>query len=117
MTTDLVQTIKPRYEVHPYNGTTSRTTCTFDKKKRQLVTKTVDDEGGFMIYFPKGHSIRARDAAHLVELGFDQPATLIDMETGDEAGREDSSLRAHSDRITRLTKSGENLPEGKEANS
>ena len=104
----LQQDIKPAYEVHPFTGVTSRNIAEFDKKKRSVVYKSVDAEGGYMIYFPKGHSIRAFDDDHLAELGFDKPAKLIDMETGDETGEAHGSLRQHSQRITRQTKSGEN---------
>ena len=102
------QDIKPAYEVHPFSGTTMRRMCEFDEKSRTLVSKEVEAKGGYMIYFPKGHSIRAFDDKHLKELGFSEPAKLIDMETGDEAGDAHGSLKTQSRRMTRRTKSGEN---------
>jgi len=112
-----LQVIKPAYEVHPFSGTTKRRVYGFDKKSRQLTVEEVDAEGGYMVYFPKGHSIRVFDDEHLKVLGFDQPAKLIDMETGEESGEAHGSLRQHSRRVTRRTKSGENLDDGKEASA
>ncbi len=103
------QDIKPEYEVHPFNGVTTRKVYSFDKEKRVIVSEDVEAKGGFMIYFPKGHSIRAFDEKHLAELGFDKPAKLIDMETGDDAGEAHGSLKIQSQRKTRRTKGGENL--------
>lgn len=102
------QDIKPAYEVHPFSGETIRRIFEFDKEKRVIVSKDVTAEGGYMIYFPKGHSIRAFDDKHLAELGFDKPAKLIDMETGDETGEGHGSLKTRSRRMTHRTKSGEN---------
>ena len=105
------QEIKPAYEVHPFSGKTEHNARRFDEEKRIIVTEIVTKEGGYMIYFPKGHSIRAFDDAHLAALGFDKPAKLIDMETGDETGEAHGSLRQNSERKTRRTKSGEILGE------
>ena len=102
------QEIKPAYEVHPFSGVTTRKVYEFDAEKRVIVSKEVEAKGGYMIYFPKGHSIRAFDEKHLAELGFDKPAKLIDMETGDEAGEAHGSLKTRSRQMTRQTKSGEN---------
>ncbi len=104
-----LQDIKPEYEVHPFTGVTTRRVYEFNEEKRIIEGKDVEAKGGYMIYFPKGHSIRAFDDKHLAALGFDKPAKLIDMETGDEAGEVDhNSLRTKSQRMTRRTKSGEN---------
>ncbi len=102
------QDIKPAYEVHPFNGETIRRVYKFDEEKHTIVAKDVTAKGGYMIYFPKGHSIRAFDDDHLAALGFDKPAKLIDMETGDEAGEAHGSLKTRSRRMTHRTKSGEN---------
>ncbi len=102
------QNVKPAYEVHPFGGVTTRKVYEFDKEKRIIVPKDVEAKGGYMIYFPKGHSIRAFDDKHLAALGFDKPAKLIDMETGDEAGEAHGSLKTRSRQMTRRTKSGEN---------
>lgn len=106
-----VQDIKPTYEVHPFNGTTTRNVCTIDEKTRQVVCKDEPDSGGYIVYFPKGHSIRVRDDEELAVLGFDKPAKLIDMETGDETGTVPENLKVRSTRMTRRTKSGENATE------
>ncbi len=103
-----LQDIKPAYEVHPFAGETIRRVYEFDETKRVIVGKDVVAKGGYMIYFPKGHSIRAFEEKHLAQLGFDKPAKLIDMETGDEAGEAHGSLKTRSRQMTRRTKSGEN---------
>jgi len=111
------QDIKPAYEVHPYSGVTTRNVCRIDKKTRQVVCEEVEDTGGYMVYFPKGHSIRVRDDEELAALGFDKPAKLIDMETGDETGQIAENLLKRSERMTRRTKSGENLGKEKGADA
>ena len=97
------QEIKPAYEVHPFSGVTTRRMYEFDEEKRIIIPKDVEAKGGYMVYFPKGHSIRAFDDAHLAELGFDKPAKLIDMETGEETGEAHGSLKTRSERMTRIT--------------
>lgn len=103
------QDVRAAYEVHPYTGKTTRQVCKVDKKTRQVVCEHVEDTGGYMVYFPKGHSIRVRDEKELALLGFDRPAKLIDMETGDETGQVAESLLKRSQRMTHRTRSGENL--------
>lgn len=60
--------------------------------------KTVKQDAGYMVYFPKGHSIRIRTEAELKRLGFDRGAQLVDMETG-EVVDEDASEGSLKDKV------------------
>jgi hypothetical protein len=64
------------------------------KHKRELVkftskgdrkTEVVEEDAGYLVTFPKGHSIRVSTDAELHRLGFDQTIPLID-EDGDAVG-------------------------------
>lgn len=107
----LNQNVRPAYEVHPFHGTTTKMKCTFNKETRAIEYNEVETEGGFMVYFPKGHSIRLEDEAALKAHGFDLPAAMVDLETGDEVGVSNDSLRRRSAAMTKTSRSG-----GKEAN-
>jgi len=73
--------LKPRYEVHKLKGTAKRTL-----------------DAGWMVYFPSGASIRVWTKEEMERQGFDLPANLIDMETGDEtAPMSNVSLKAKSE--------------------
>ncbi len=64
------------------------------KFKRKVVSrlngkfefKEVDDKGYWQIFFPNGSSLRITDKKELERLGFDRPAALVNMETGDVVG-------------------------------
>lgn len=96
----------PAYEVHPFKGKYTVVECKLDPKSKQIVSKEVEREGGFMVYFPKGHSIHVRDEATLRALGYHRPAKIIDMETGDEEGEVQPTLAQRSASMTRTAKSG-----------
>lgn len=78
------QNIKPRYEVEFVDDTVTETHLV--RKDGRNVEKEVEVPYGYNVYFPAGHSIRVRDKDELKRLGFDQPAELIDEETGDVVG-------------------------------
>lgn len=82
----LQQNIKPRYEVEELKGTVEITRVKRDSEAGKNVEETVEVDAGYMVYFPAGHSIRVADKEELKRLGFDQPAELIDEETGDVVG-------------------------------
>ena len=63
-----------------------------------------------MVYFPRGHSIRVRDANELMRLGFQQQAGFVDMETGETMPMQQMSLRSMSDRRTALPSQVRSLP-------
>jgi hypothetical protein len=92
--------IKPKYEVHKLPGKTTRTYASPSEKGGfEYEDKEVDS--GYMVYFPNGSSIRCWDDKHLEQLGFNEPAALIDMESGDEMGvAHPGVLKARSEQKT-----------------
>lgn len=53
-----------------------------DGKKRTIyerVDKTVEEPGGFMVYFPKGHALRFKDRKELAQYGLDRKPNLVNM--------------------------------------
>ena len=105
--------IKPRYEVHKLPGTATRTYCN-PRKEGGFDYEDKEVDAGFMVYFPNGASIRCWDGDHLKQLGFNEPASLVDMDSGDEVGTI-SSLKTRSEQKTssgRKFKPGLNEEEG-----
>ena len=118
--------IKPRYEVHKLEGTATRRIATpkvqLDDKGKVVLDKdgnskllggfTYEDtevDAGYMVYFPNGSSIRIWDEEELKRNGFDTPASLIDMETGEGVPTpEHTSLKSRSEQKERVTKSSKN---------
>lgn len=104
--------VKRRFEVHPYmgpdvneDGRVVRSHITTNDKKRQMETEDVEEDAGYMVYFPSGSSIRVRDDDELRRLGFSGEPELVDMETGEiQEGPADTSLKAHSERTTKPSK-------------
>jgi hypothetical protein len=100
--------LKPRYEVHKLPGTTTRT-FTNIKEGGGFEQEEKEVDAGYMVYFPSGASIRCWDDAHLAQLEFDRPPTLVDMETGDDHGPSQmGSLKSRSEQKT--SKGRERLP-------
>ena len=95
--------LKPRYEVHKLEGTAKRTLAKskVDKDGKLLGGfdyEDIDHDAGWMVYFPSGSSIRVWTKEEMERQGFDLPANLIDMETGDEtAPMSNVSLKAKSE--------------------
>lgn len=84
--------IESAYEVEKLPGEVSIEVCKIEhvpvpgkdgKTRPQIVRKTVKQSAGYMVYFPRGHSIRVKDEEGLRALGLDPSgAPLIDMDTG-----------------------------------
>lgn len=53
---------------------------------RKLVPKREEFDGGYMIYFPQGHSVfvAADDIEQLQRIGVLGPAKMVDMNSGEE---------------------------------
>ena len=95
--------IKPRYEVERLDGEVVETRIKRDAEKGMNVEYETVVPLGFMVYFANGNSIRVKTEAELIRLGFDVPAPLIDMDSGEEVGTTESlSLRRqHARRAVR----------------
>lgn len=88
-----VRDVKPAFVVQRQEGPFEKTVIRYSKKKiaegkyetvKEEVTKVFDH--GYMVVFPKGHSVFIESDEELHRLGFAGDPTLIDMETGDVVG-------------------------------
>jgi|TARA_Y100001951_G_scaffold78352_1_gene65875 hypothetical protein len=77
--------IKPQYIVQKLDGKRKRTVAS-PAKKGGFDYKDVEEPAGYMVFFPSGSSIRIRTDDELKRLGFDSPANLVDMESGEVVG-------------------------------
>ena len=89
--------LKRRYEVERLKGTVQREVLTISKKDGSFIPKMVEEPAGFMVYFPSGSSIRVRNEEELARKGFDTPAPLVDMDSGETVPTSEGSLTAHSE--------------------
>tara|TARA_R100001594_G_scaffold22817_1_gene44311 strand:- start:6393 stop:6731 length:339 start_codon:yes stop_codon:yes gene_type:complete len=77
--------VKPAYIVQRIEGKVKHTTAKpketggFDYTEKQ-------EPGGYMVYLPNGDSLRVRTDGELQRLGFDSPANLVDMDSGEVVG-------------------------------
>lgn len=105
--------IRPMFEVHPIPNEQAfvRTVIEYETRKdedqggkvfRRRVAKQVKEFGGYMVYFPRGHSIRIRDRETLRRLGFDRQPGFVDMESGEVMPMQQVSLKSLSERRTSL---------------
>ena len=79
--------VRPKYQIKPIEGTVERPVVKIIDGKFQQVM--VEEPAGFMVFFPSGASMRARDVEQLRELGINpnEVPGLIDMETGEEVAQ------------------------------
>ena len=77
--------IKPQYIVQKLDGKRKRTVAA-PSKKGGFDYKEIEEPAGYMVFFPSGSSIRVRTDDELQRLGFDSPANLVDMESGEIVG-------------------------------
>lgn len=75
------QNIQSAFEVYPIEGQVTKTIYNYKDGKR--IETEVEEDAGFMVYFPQGHSIRVATREELNALGFGGSASLVDMDTGD----------------------------------
>ena len=101
-----MSTIRPRYEVHKLDGKVDRTITKqlVDDKGKPIggfENETVQEDAGWMVYFPTGSSIRIRTQGEMERLGFDRPPELVDMDRGDVVGTTaTASLKSRSEQKT-----------------
>jgi len=96
--------IKPRFQVEKLKGKQTRKVYRYVPQPRldpegnqmvsedgvklwgksKLVVEEVTEPLGYMVYFPKGHSVHIRTEQELRALGFDRSPTLVDLESGEE---------------------------------
>lgn len=61
--------IRPAFTVQKIEGTMPHRVNIFDKTTNRIKSKIVQEPGGYLVRFRKGHSIRCRDEAHLKRIG------------------------------------------------
>lgn len=89
----VVRDVKPAFVVQRQEGPFEKEVIKYGKKKiaegKYETTKTIEKKvftHGFMVVFPKGHSVFIETEEELHRLGFGGDPTLVDMETGDVVG-------------------------------
>jgi len=94
---------KPQYVVQKLEGTRKHIVSKIDTKNKDggFIQKEVNEPAGYMVFFPNGSSIRVRTDEELRRLGFDSPALLIDMDSGDTVGLvpENMSFRSMTEHL------------------
>lgn len=99
--------LTPAFEVEEIPGKVKRTKYMYEErdtgrtdakgnpiKSHIMKSKTVEEPGGYMVYFARGHSIRVRNDAELHRLGLDRSPYLSDP-TG-EISDEDAAAMSHT---------------------
>ena len=79
------QNIKPQYIVQKLEGKRKHTIAS-PSDKGGFDYKEIEEPAGYMVFSPSGSSIRVRTDDELKRLGFDSPANLVDMESGEIVG-------------------------------
>ena len=91
------QNIKPRFEVEDRTDEVVKVPQ-MKREDGRNVEHEVEESYGWHVYFPAGHSMRVRTRDELRTLGFDQAPDLIDQDTGDVVGTQQTSLKKLSQR-------------------
>lgn len=87
------QDVRPAFVVQAISGDFVSKKIRYVKEKLGDKTVNVKKEvevphkDGFMVFFPRGHSIYVKDRKRLVELGFDKDPDLVDLNSGDVVGK------------------------------
>lgn len=83
------QEVRPAFVVRPIEGEFEKEVVKYQKdsagKPERVVTKR-KFTNGFMVYFPRGHSIFVETEAELERLGFTKDSPLVDMNSGEIVG-------------------------------
>jgi len=110
--------IKPRFEVHKIEETRLRRVATpktlKDAKGEPINDKEgnpkllggfefedIEQDGGWMVYFPSGSSIHVWTREEMERQGFLQDPELVDMDSGDVMGTaSQTSLKSKSEQVS-----------------
>jgi|TARA_Y100000034_G_C6887065_1_gene407414 hypothetical protein len=95
--------VRPKYEVYAMDGEREVTKISFKrvklegtdpvKYKLRRVEKKKKVPNGFMVYFPRGHSIHVTTEKELKRLGLDGSPMMVDMDSGEDVPIQARSLR------------------------
>lgn len=61
--------VVPAFTVSKLEGKRTKTVHMFDKAEKRIKQKVIEVDGGFLVKFAKGHSIRCEDVEHLKRIG------------------------------------------------
>lgn len=120
MTTATTSHVKKAYEVHKIKKHTVKVMeAQFEDtgevtKRGKPITQYVGMkevatvvENGYMVYFPRGHSIFVESEAELTRLGLHHEGGLVDMQTGEYVDQiQDPRTMSLKDYVQRTNRSG-----------
>jgi hypothetical protein len=92
---------KPAFTVQELEGEVEVRTVRrekIDEKVSTFVYETRTEPAGYMVHFPKGHSIRVANYAELKRMGFDGPVPVVNDE-GDEVGMLPNPVRRAKEKV------------------
>lgn len=79
----------PAYVVIEWNEPVDASVYRFDEKSRTISKEEVKKSGGYMVMFPRGHSIFYDDLAALEAAGLGEVVPLINMKHGETEANKD----------------------------
>lgn len=82
--------IKPMFQIKPLPGKVKSTV--YSVEKGALVPKEVMVDAGWLVCFPKGHSIRVTSKEELEKMRLNTNPDLVDMSTGERLGASMESM-------------------------
>lgn len=92
--------VLPAFEVEKLDGKRTVIKLVPVKDGPGFEEKEIEIEAGYMVFFPRGHSIRVTEEK-LEELGFHRAPNLIDMGDGEVVEQPSTSLKERVSRMTR----------------
>jgi hypothetical protein len=100
---EMQQNIMPRFETEALDGKVNEVKATYHKDGKGFEYRVEAKPAGYMVFFPRGHSIRVRNTNELKRLGFHKQPGLVDMDSGDiiTPDQEKVSLKEMSARKTK----------------
>jgi hypothetical protein len=79
----------PAYTVVEWDQPVSGTIYAFDEKTRTITRQEVVYETGYMVFFPKGHTVFYKDLDGLEKAGLGEIVPLINMKAGEVEANKD----------------------------
>lgn len=100
--------IKRKYEIERIDTKRETVEMVYNTKAKKMEARKRTIDGGFMVYFPQGHSTFFEDEATMRAMGITEVGALVDMDTGMPVSAEmlsmfDNSLKNLVERNTQIT--------------
>jgi hypothetical protein len=101
--------LKPRFQIEKLEGTRKRPVAEPKTNEKGILLGGFDYtdtevDAGWMVYFPSGASIHVWTRDEMERQGFLNPASLVNMDTGDEQEVSSMSLKARSEQKNKESK-------------